>query len=229
MWKYLNEGRFLGDIKFYIVVCLLFLGITIWKGCKEKSKIDSLPNIEYKKPEKTYVDEKGKTHSEITSTPVSTKILESLVDSLISENKRLKNTVSLVQVTTKIDTVFKERIVWKDSTKGEFEISKKDQWIDMVAKGNTKSGEGEIKIRITDTISVVTRTKKHLFKPNETIIDFSTANPYNRTQTMRSFIVPQSRNVITFGPMVGIGYSDKIRPFIGVGAVFNVISIKTRR
>lgn len=230
MWSYFSEGKFLGDIKFYILIFFLFLGVTTWKSCKDRSKIDSLPNTEYKKPEKTYVDEKGKVHSEITSTPVSTKILESLVDSLISENKRLKNTVSFVQTTTKIDTVFKERIIWKDTTKGEFEISKKDNWIDVVARGNIKTGEGEIMVKTYDTISVVTRTKKHLFKPDETVIDFSTSSPYQKVDKMRSYNVPERKSIFTLGPSLSYVYTGKEwKPGIGISLTYNLFSIKTRK
>lgn len=228
MWEYFSEGKFLSDIKFYLLVFLLFLGVITWRSCKDRR--DSIPNIEYKAPEKTWVDEKKKTHSEITSVPVSSKILESLVDSLISENKKLRNATSLIQVSTKIDTVFKERIVWRDTTTGDFELSKKDDWIDVVAKGNIKSGEGEIRVGITDTISVVTKTKKHLFKPNETIIDFSTANPYNKTQAMRSFTIPERKSIVSIGPTASYSWNGtKWSPSIGIGVTYNLFSIKTRK
>jgi len=226
MWSYFRDGRFLGDIRFYLAIFIIFLIIVIWKN----KKTDSLPDLKYKIPEKTYVDEKGVVHNQQTTESVTTNVLDRLVDSLISENRNLRNSISLLQVTVKTDTIFRERIKWLDTTSGEFEIAKRDEWVDITAKGNIKTGEGTISLKTQDTISVVTRRKNNLFKADETIIDFSTASPYNKTQYMRSFSLKERKSIITIGPSVSYIYTGKEwKPGVGVSMVYNLFSIKTRK
>lgn len=230
MRAYFSEGKFLGDIRFWFIILILFLGIVTWKSCNKPHKVDSIPNLEYKEPEKTYVDEHAKEHNQQTTESVTTQVLDRLVDSLISENKNLKKAISLVQASTRIDTVFREKIRWIDTISGEFEIAKKDQWIDLSAKGNIKTGEGSISIKTWDTLSVVMRRKNNLFKPDEIIADVSFSSPYNQVDKMRSYSVSERKSILVIGPQASFGWDgNKWRPSVGIGVTYNLFSIKTRK
>ena len=218
------------NIWFWLILALIAISIVVWRGCDQREEINQMPNLEYKTPEKTWEDEKGKVHSQITAENVTTSILDRVVDSLISENRNLRKAVSLTQVTVRVDTFWKEKIKWKDETQNEFEVTKKDDWIDLSVTGNLKTGESKISLKTMDTFSIVRRRKTHLFKPDETIIDFSSSSPYNNVQQMRSYSIPEKRVIVSFGPQAGVTYRNgKIEPYIGIGATLNIWGIKTRK
>lgn len=220
----------LKDVRTYLILGLIIVGGVYCRSCNQKVELGQLPNINYKLPDKVYTDEKGVQHAQQTTQPTTTDVLASLVDSLISENKNLKNAQSLVQVSTRIDTVFVEKIKWKDSTAGDFVIQKKDDYINLLIEGNIKSNDSKISLEINDTISVVTTAKKHLFKPDETSIDISMKNPYNKVQQMRSYSVPEKKSLLVIGPSAGILWDgSKWRPSVGVAVTYNLFSIKTRK
>jgi len=220
----------LKDVRTYLILGLIIVGAVYYRSCNQKAEIGQIPNINYKLPDKVYTDEKGVQHAQQTTQPTTTDVLSSLVDSLISENKNLRNAQSLVQVSTRIDTVFVEKIKWKDSTAGDFTITKNDEWIKLAVEGNIKSGESKISLETNDTISMVTTTKKHLFKPDETSMDVSLKSPYNKVQQMRSYSIPEKKSLLVVGPSAGVLWDgSKWRPSVGVAVTYNLFSIKTRK
>lgn len=228
LWEYFRDGKFISDLKFWVTMALIVFGFLWYKSCNEKIELGQKPDVSYKLPDKVYTDEKGVQHAQQTTQVTTTSVLNSLVDSLISENRNLKNAISLVQVSTKIDTVFIQKIKWIDSTSGDFQISKKDEWIDLSVEGNIKSGESSIRLQTNDTISVVTTQKKHLFKPDETLIDISLRSPYHKIGQMRSISVEDKRSVLVLGPQVGYNpFNGKVT--YGVGVTLNLLSLKLRK
>lgn len=230
MLKFFTSGAFLKSITFWLIVGAIIFLIIWQRSCNQKNDLQIIPNTEYKKPEKVYQDEKGNQHQQQTSLEASTKVIDKLVDSLLSENKNLNKALLLVQQTTHIDTIFQEKIIYKDSLGEEFEIVKKDKDIDLTVTGNLRTNESKISLKIHDTLSMVMSQKKRFLRSDQTLVDISHSNSYLKGDQMRSFVVPQQKVVIAIGPTGGVGWTGtKIVSFVGIGATLNIIPIKTRK
>lgn len=217
------NGTFLKSIPFWVVLGLVL--VAVWYFRSKPAPTPQIIDTNFKPPVETYKDEKGSTHSVVPSITVTEKTLETLVDSLLSENKRLKNAQSLTQVTQTTDTVFITKILWKDSTKSDFEITHEDNYIYLKATGNVNTQEANISLESKDTLSFAVLKKKHLFKRDEIVVDVSNKSPYNKVQQGRSFTLQEKKPLISFGIMAGYDpFQGKFT--YGVGAVLPVFTIK---
>jgi hypothetical protein len=231
------KALLLGLIKrteFWIILVILLAVIIFISTCNPtKPASSSDGTIATIKPVKKYIDKQGVEHAVIPTNVVSVAIMEYRLDSL----RRALKASQLNQVTTvtaRVDTVFKDRIITRNDETGDFEVEYKDSYVTAKTKGNNKTNKANIELSMTDTITYVDYTKKHLFKANERIIDISNKNPYNKITHGSSITLKEPKAIVTFGPYVGYGVSfpngkPQLAPSIGIAATVNLFSIKTRK
>lgn len=122
------------------------------------------------------------------------------LSSLVKKNARAG---AVFSQTTKFDTVV---IVKRDTVDGAFEYSNqiKNNWVDLQVKIKDDSLQTFLQTR--DSLSVsFQKVKQGFLKPKKSVVIVSNANPYVKTDGLRSFEVPQKKSNLKFWFGVGIG------------------------
>ena len=223
IWNYIKEGQWLKSISFWAFVVLIALYIWLWKSCNKPQEIIDLGY----KPVEKYVDKDGEEHSTIKIQEVTPETMKRIVDSIAKNTKGKVQYIT--QVVTETDTIFRDIPVIIDSTKYEFKVSKKDNYLTLDITGNWKTKKADVIFQQKDTLThAITKTTRFL-KSNELKVDLSNKSPYNDYVEGRSFILKEKKPLITFGVVGGYGISTQgeLRGFVGLGASLPIITIKT--
>lgn len=189
-------------------------------------------NIEIKKPvfEKLEqkVDEKGITHSIINQRVYTEKEMKIITDSL-KKALKVSGVSQVTQTITNVEAELEAKTFYVDTVDHTINASYQDKDIYAEFNGNTVTKYGMFKFILTpDTMTYVTTFKKKLFKPDIYSVDVSHTNGYFKTVEGLSYTYKNPKPIIVIGPTVGVLYDGKFKPFVGVGATFNLISIKSK-
>lgn len=213
--------------KVLLVAFFLFCGAALLKTCQVISKKEPQQSATLQvKPTTFYVDNQGNTHQVIVANQLSKQEMEHLTDSI---RKTIKGTPQIKEVfvfVPQIDTFWKELPV---TIKGDtIETSKIDSYVNARAIINTKTKQGFISLKLTDTLTQVRTFKNRFLGANTSTIDITNKNPYVKVVAGSAVIVKEPKTLLVFGPSIVYNpFNQKVQ--YGVGITFNVLAIKSKK
>lgn len=213
---------FLNKYKFIILIGIIIIFLFMHFYSVFSTHTDSLPTY---KPTIQGVDKNGNKYAEINSkAEVNNTTMQSLVDSLKIELKNKGKVQSITQYIIKTDTVFSKIKIYID-TNSNFFLSKKDNYINIDATGNTLTKEGTITVSSIDTTTNLITYKKHLFKNNEYNVILYNKSPYNKIVEGRFISIKEKKTLASISIQIGINpFTTKL--YYGIGASIPIFSIK---
>lgn len=210
--------------KALVVVFSVLCTLAFMKGC-----VHPVPNVGQKpmdlKPTTEYVKD-GVVHTVIKVRELTPKEMKVITDSLrktVKGKPQIREVIEFVSVT---DTVWRNlpAIINGDTVT----VEKIDSYVTAKATINTRLKEGTIELSLRDTLNQKRTFKNRFLRANTQTVDMTNKNSYVKIVAGSAIVLKEPKPVITFGPTVSINpITGKVQ--WGIGATFNVLSIKTRK
>lgn len=212
-------------VQLIIVVTAIFIAIF----CYQKGKNNATPIIEKQintlQPVKQYKDRDSNIHSVIITRELNKAEMSYITDS-IRKSLKVHTIVTVLSGVQRIDTEFILVPIFKDTIKHLFFTSDSDRWHKVSFLGNSLTNTGTFKLSLTDTLTEIKYIKKHIFKANQTLIDFQHSNPYFTTDLAYEYHVSTPKSIICVGP--SLSYTTDGTWHVGISIVYNCWSLKTK-
>lgn len=211
--------------KTLIVAFLVLCGVMLWKVLKPSQTIQTNAQLSLQKTTQ-YNDNKGVIHNVIVTRELSQDELNHITDSIRKSIKTHPEIKEVIKYVPKLDTEWVDLpvIIHGDTV----ETSKIDSYVTAKAIINTRTKEGIIELKLTDTLTAVTTLKKHLLRGNTETIDITNRNPYVSIAYGTSITGKEPKPIIVLGPSAVYNpFTQKIQ--YGVGVTFNLLSIKSNK
>lgn len=179
---------------------------------------------EFKKAE-VYKDKNNEIRSNIHSDVISKELFEQVTDSykrLLKGRVKIKTVIKYEYL---LDTSVKVPIT-KD-TSGKFHMKYSDNYLTLEAN-EIKKDVGEFKLSLTDTITHIGYVRKRFLRANEEVINLNSKSKYVKITQGTSITRKEPKVLVVIGPQ--LGYNPFTNKFYGgIGATFNVVSIKSNK
>lgn len=237
------------SILFYVSRVCLVIGIVIliisqFKSCNESKQLkQDLYNssIQITSWKDKYNQQHLTTQKLVVSRNQLVKQFDSLKTGLKVKDRHIKELQILVSNTSgkfrlQIDTIPIE--ILKYFTETEYDtlyypeyglsFSYKDDWVDI--SGDLGISDS-IQIDLVDSVVITQYTKRKGLK-KELFIDVMNKNPYVTIQNSTSFKIQEKKTLFHIGPVLGGGYSivgNRFYPFVGVGVMFEPLTLKIKK
>lgn len=221
----------------YIAIIVIII-IIFMQGCFNKD-----PNLNFQSYDDTIKVYKNKYNEEVAITQSLTftnfKQLEGLKirDKSISElvttvnryKKDLKNATGLVVIKTqtKIDTVFKTKIITIDST-GHPVYGFEDSNIWYSIKGKVGYNTTKIELGVNNEYIVILTKKRVSLFSYQPVVELINKNPFSNVADLKSIQIQnkmKSKGGIGISIGYGISYDFKPRPYIGISYNYNILNL----
>ena len=212
---------------FYILIVLI---LVIFIFSKKSTEHSVYPQPIFIKSD-IKKDKNNTTYSEVKGVVYTASEMNRIIDS-ISKALKVKpgNIKSVIVTTTDIDTAIKSNNLEVDTANHLVcdSVSSKDYFISY--QGDYKKGVGTFHLKLTpDTATYLETLEKGFFKPERYTVKIYHTNKLFQPQEGYSYTRTVPKAIVCIGPFVGLTYSSKIEPVIGVGATLNLFSIKTKK
>lgn len=214
------------DLVYVLIIAMLTLGAV--KKCHIGSPDSTTVIAPVFKPTVKMKDKNGNTYTEVQGAVFTEKEMKHLTDS-ISKALGKGKVAHIIETITVIDTVVqvKEEDIYIDTTSGSMSAKDSTKNSYMAFSGNYKTKQATLTLRLTpDTATFVTTIKKHLFKANEMNVNIYHTNDLFTPAQGKAYTATVPKTIACVGPVIGVGYTNKIVPFIGIGVTLNVWGIK---
>ena len=161
----------------------------------------------YQDTVKHYKNEDGKNSAQIAVLQGSKENLLHIIGKSDAQLAKLikKNASSgtVFQQTTKFDTIV---LVKRDTIDGSFEYSNSivNNWMRLHI--GLKDDSLTTSVQFKDSISVsFQKVKQGFLKPKKSVVIVTNANPYVKTESVHSFVIPEKKSKITPWVQIGLG------------------------
>lgn len=225
------------DTKTILIIIFVALALLFGQQALRKSELLKQQQLITKKKEsqvELWEDRYGRSHAKRMAAEADRFLIKDSykkeIDSLEKNfDVKLKNLQSATNVVTKTvikvdsipftDTVYIDNILYR-----KFEWQD-DPWVYLYGRANDSFVSVDSLI-VNDSVSLVlSYTKKNLFSRRELSVQALSGNPYTRIKDIRSISVKgKSEGRWIIGPSVGVTYDGSVKPYVGVGLTFRLIS-----
>lgn len=174
----------------------------------------------------TEYKEGGITHEVIKVRELTQDEIDHITDSLKRTIKGHPQIKEVIKYVPTVDTQWRDLpVVIQGDT---VETSKVDSYVTAYAIINTRTKQGLIELKLTDTLTAVKTVKKRLLGSSTSTIDITNANPYVHIASGYSISGIEPKSTVVLGPYVGYDFIN-MKPSIGICATFNLLSIKSKK
>lgn len=217
----------------FTAIIIIMISISYFSNRTGKTSKDiNIPT--FSKVEKR-VDNKGVTHSIVEEKQFTKSEMKEATKS-IKKDLNTSEIESVTQSTTNINITTPEVPLDLDMKDNSISSSYDTKDIHIEYNGDISTKTGLFKLHLTpDTTTFIRHRKGHLFKPDEHKVDIVHSNKLFVDSMALSYSYTQPKIIIVFGPSIGANivginsnFTPKIKPYIGIGATFNLISIKSK-
>lgn len=212
---------------FILIIMFLCTFIALRKIFFEKK--DSTPIATELKPVDSYKDKYDNLRADIRVQEIEDeKEFKRVTDSF---KKVLRGRTRISSVTTtasKADTYFVNVPIYIDTSDSTYYFIKEDNYISIYGNVDITNRRTDISYKSWDTTTFIIYDRKRFLKSDIRTVNISNKNPYNTITHGNSVELKQQKSIFTVGPMVGYDVINN-RVSAGVGIMFNVFSIKTRK
>lgn len=176
----------------------------------------------------TFRDKYNKLRADIAVTEIENKQrFEQITDSFKKLLNKRSTINSVTTATTQTKIVYRDVPVYVDSISG-CSVQKGDEYVNLIVSTNHESKTSSIELQLWDTLTYIDYYKKRFLASDIRTINLSNSNPYVQTTAGSSVSLKQPKSLLVVGPSVIYSPFDN-KVHVGVGVVFNVFSIKTRK
>ena len=209
---------------FAFAVIIAFLAIMSLTGKRASSPKAVNPIRDTFSKTTIHIDPNGGVHEQIVGKIYTEAEMKVVKDSL-QKQTGITKIVTVVKEILRIDTQFVAMPMYVDTLNHIIIDSFSGKYCKIVYIGNLATKKGSFSFDITpDTITHTIGYKLRLFKPEELEVDFQHTNALVTTVKADVFSQRIPRSTFCFGPFLGVNYLGK--PTVGIGVMYNVISIK---
>ena len=183
------------------------------------------------KPVETKTDKKGNQYTEIKGVLFTSEQVKHLTDSIAKVlGVKPKDISGITSTTTTIDTyAHTTNTVYLDTFNHTINdsISTKEYKLSYQADYRARTGNFHLQLS-PDTATYVNSICRHLFREDEINIKIYHSNKLFTPQEGYAYSTKLPKTIAVVGPFIGVAYTGKIVPVIGLSLTFNLIGIKKK-
>lgn len=200
---------------FYMVIIYILLSYYPSNSYVEKPSF---------KPVVNKTDKKGTSYTEIKKDVFDKAYVDKLTDSFAKVLKKKVRDVIVVETPVYIDTHSNNFVIDTVNKLVRDSIITKDYFILYTANYALKSSNFKVNLT-TDTATYLTTYKRKL-RTTEMFVSIYHTNSLFKSTSGYSYTVENKKPRIVLGPSIGVMYDGAIKPYIGVGLTYNLLSLK---
>ena len=169
-------------------------------------------------------DTKGTKYTEIKKEVFDKSYVDKLTDSFRKVLKKRVKDVIVVETPIYIDTHSNNLQIDTVNKLVRDSISTKEYFISYTGNYSTKQSNFKVNLT-TDTATYLTTYKRKL-KTTEMYVSIYHTNSLFTSTSGYSYTVENKKPRVVLGPSIGIMYDGAIKPYIGIGLTYNLLSLK---
>jgi len=213
----------------YMIIIVVLLVFYI-RSCQPVTGPVQVIQPKYK-PTEQKTDKKGIGYTQVSGTLYTPEQMKHIVDSIAKAIGAKPGSISDVTSTT--TTIDKHAPTTKTIYLDTFRHTIADSIITkeyfLCYHGNYATRIGDFHMQLSpDTATYVSVITKRLFRSDELNVKIYHTNELFIPQQGYSYASAIPKTLAVVGPFLGIAYTGKIVPVVGIGITFNLYSIKTK-